>query len=212
MKAIKQRPAVFLSLFFLLFGNVVLAQTAYTLPPGTVIRVKMDNELTSRTANKGDTFTATVVGAVYVRGVEVITAESLIEGRVLESARAGRGGKSGWIKVALEKLKLRNGTAVAIEGLLTQTGSETADDIFKGAGASATNAAIFGGALGAGALIGGAADKANRGRGIAVGAAVGAGIGGLAYWLRRGEDVTIKANTEFGVALKREVTLPAKDF
>ena len=90
----------------------------YMLPAGTVIRVKMDNGITSRSASVNDTFTTTVAAPVIVRSVEVIPAGTVIEGRVVKVGHAKRGGGAGFINISFETLKLKDGTTRKIAGEL----------------------------------------------------------------------------------------------
>src|SRR5438045_9446706 len=63
----------------------------FTVRADETIRVRMDNELSSRTARIGDRFTATVTEPVYGEsGVEVIPVGSKVWGRVSSVTRAGR--------------------------------------------------------------------------------------------------------------------------
>ena len=62
----------------------------YTVPANTVLRVRMDSQLNSKTARVGDRFTTTVTEPGYAGGVEVIPVGSKILGRVSSVQRAGR--------------------------------------------------------------------------------------------------------------------------
>src|SRR5215208_1146144 len=64
----------------------------FTVPADTVIRVRMDTELNSRTARVGDRFSTTVTEPVYGggSGVDVIPVGSKIWGRVSAVTRAQR--------------------------------------------------------------------------------------------------------------------------
>src|SRR5919206_1478200 len=64
----------------------------FTVPADTVVRVRMDMELNSRTARIGDRFSTTVTEPVYGggSGVDVIPVGSKILGRVSSVTHAGR--------------------------------------------------------------------------------------------------------------------------
>lgn len=51
-----------------------------TLPPDTIINMRMNQTLSSRTSHVGDKFTATVSDPVSINGREVIPAGTIIEG------------------------------------------------------------------------------------------------------------------------------------
>ncbi len=188
--------------------------SAYTLPPGTVIRVKMDNGIDSRSASVNDTFTTTVSVPVFVRSVEVVPAGTVIEGRVVRVEHAKRGGTAGFIAVAFETLRLPGGAVRKIAGELSDADEESDasdPDIrrVEGDESSTENVVFIAGGAGAGALVGG---LAKGGSGAAIGGAIGAGAGALASFLRRGEEASIKTNAQLAVVLKQSVTLPAQDF
>ncbi|HWP44262.1 MAG TPA: hypothetical protein VNO14_13545, partial [Blastocatellia bacterium] len=54
---------------------------SWTIPADTVISLRLDRSLSSKTSRVGDRFTATVTIPVHVNGVEVIPAGSVVEGR-----------------------------------------------------------------------------------------------------------------------------------
>jgi hypothetical protein len=186
----------------------------YTLPAGTVIRVKMDNGITSRSASVNDTFTTTVAAPVFVRSVEVIPAGTVIEGRVVKVGHAKRGGGAGFINISFETLKLGDGTTRKIAGELG-AGEENdpadidAGDIDGSEGSPATSVGFIAGGAGAGMLVGG---LTKGGGGAAIGGVLGAGAGALASFLRKGEEATIATNAPLSVVLRQSVTLPATDY
>jgi hypothetical protein len=188
--------------------------SAYTLPVGTVIRVRMDNGITSKSANVNDTFTTTVSAPVFVRSVEVVPIGTTIEGRIVKVGHAKRGGTEGFIAVAFETMKLPGGAVRKIAGELSDIDEEsdpTDSDpqIIEGDGAAIENVTFIAGGAGAGAVVGG---LTKGGSGAAIGGALGAGVGALASYFRKGEEAVIKPNAEIGVILKQSVTLPAQDY
>lgn len=229
MKSLTGPVKIFTLLSLLLFFNQsASAQTKpqlkpdedgspYTLPAGTVIRVKMDNGITSRSASVNDTFTTTVSVPVFIRNVEVIPAGTVIEGRVVKVGHAKRGGGAGFIGVAFEALKLPGGAFRKIAGELgideesdpADPDAQAVDNSNSNDNASTENAAFIAGGAGAGALVGG---LAKGGSGAAIGGAIGAGAGALASYWRKGEEAVIKTNAQLAVVLKQSVTLPAQDF
>jgi hypothetical protein len=190
------------------------SSSPFTLPAGTVIRVKMDNGITSRSASVNDTFTTTVAAPVFIRSVQVIPAGTVIEGRVVKVGHAKRGGGAGFINISFETLKLGDGTTRKIAGELG-AGEENdpadidAGDIDGSEGAPTASVGFIAGGAGAGALVGG---LAKGGGGAVIGGAIGAGAGALASLLRKGEEATIATNAQLSVVLRQSVTLPATDY
>lgn len=182
----------------------------YTLNSGRIIRVRMNQTITSETARVGDQFTTTVVDPVYARGVEVIPAGSSILGQVKNVKRASRQSKAGSIEVHFASLRVPSGLTRAINGDLSDGAYENvnADSEGEVSGRSATNRNVvfIGGGAATGALIGAIA---GGGKGAGIGAGVGAGLGVAGALFSRGHEATVKSGMEFGVVLNQNLSLPA---
>ena len=181
----------------------------YTVPANTVIRVRLNEKLTSKTARVGDTFTTTVVDPVYARGVEVAPAGSIVTGRVTMVKRAARKSKAGELMVEFTSLRTPRGNSYPINGSLADTDeSVNADNEggVKGRSSKKRNIGFIGGGAAGGALIGAIA---GGGSGAAIGAGVGAGLGVAGSFLSKGKEAEVKSGTEFGVILNRSVSMYA---
>ncbi len=182
----------------------------FTVPANTVIRVRMDSELNSKTARVGDRFSASVTEPVYGggSGVDVIPVGSKVWGRVSSVTRAGRR-TPGNIAVSFYQVELPNGGRHTINGSLS---SLQADDVnsdnegtVSGKGNRKRDAVFIGGGAATGALIGAIA---GGGKGAAIGAILGGGLGTGARVYEKEQDAEVKSGTEFGVILNRAVSLP----
>ena len=194
--------------FFLSFSGIfsISAQTVtrdsiYTMPAGTRITVRMDNEVNSRVASVNDTFTATVDEPVSIRGVTVLEKGTVIEGRIKEVRRASYAGRSGRLSVAFESLRLVTGVERRIEGIMVARPE-------RNSGATRTLATLAG-SIASGAVIGTVASGPG---GTLLGAGVGPGIGLGALALRKGKQARIRADEKFEIELTKQVTLPVVDF
>lgn len=186
--------------------------SAYTLPVGTIINVRMNSDISSKSAKVNDTFSTTLIGPVMVRGIELLPAETKIEGRITKVVKATKKSEAGRLSVVFEKLLLPDGESREIVGeLVSFVDKETTDNRQQVKGESSTkqNVAIIGGGAVIGAIIGAVA---GGGSGAAVGATVGAGVGGGTALVKKGNEAIVKANSELSIALKEEVTLPVKDY
>lgn len=190
--------------------RTAVAPRIYSVRANEIIRVRMDNELSSSNARVGQRFTTTVVDPVYANGIEVIPAGSKITGRVTEVKRAGRRSQAGTMSVEFVSLSLPNNATYTINGALTETerGSVNVDNESQVGGRSSTkrNVIFIGGGAGTGAAIGAIA---GGGKGAGIGAGVGAGLGVAGALLSRGDEAKVKSGTEFGVILNRAIALPA---
>ena len=177
---------------------------------GEIIRVRMNQQITSETARVGDQFTTTVVEPVYADGVEIIPASSIITGRVTTVNRASRKSTAGTIGVHFVSLRLPSGISRAINGDLADVGAENihADNEGEVSGRSATkrNVVFIGGGAATGALIGAIA---GGGKGAGIGAIVGGGLGAAGAVFSKGHEAIVKSGTEFGVVLNQTLSLPA---
>src|SRR5258705_3404628 len=130
----------------------------YSVHAGQVIRVRMNQTITSENARIGDQFSTTVVDPVYSGGIEVIPAGSTVIGQVSTVERAARKSRAGTIGVRFVSLRLPGGIARAINGDLTDATTETvnADNEGQVSGRSATkrNVVFIGGGARTGGLIG----------------------------------------------------------
>lgn len=188
----------------------VFGQRQYTVENGTKIRVRMNNKISSKTSQAGDTFNTTVTEQVYSsNGLIVIPNGSTVVGRIDDVTPAKKGGKPGQIDVSFIELRLPNGMTRTINGSLTSLDTDKAksDDEGSASGDKMKNRKIIfiggGGAGGAvlGAIIGG-------GKGAIIGGIIG-GVGGLlGERLTKGEDATVKDGTEFGVFINQNFSLP----
>ena len=143
----------------------------YTIATGTVIRARMNETLSSKSARVGNTFTVNVTEPVYsTTGVVVVPVGSTLVGRVDTVKPAAKSGNPGEIDVSFTLVRLPNGKTRAINGSLTDLEGKTSSDnegtatgkkmehrklIFIGGGAA--GGAVLGAAIGGGkgALIGG---------------------------------------------------------
>ena len=182
----------------------------YTVETGTIVRTRMNQTISSKTAKIGNTFTVTVTEPVYSNnGVVVIPTGSTLTGRVNAVKMAAKGGKPGEIDASFISVRLPNGKTRAINGSLTDldAGKSSSDNEGGVSGDKMKNRKIIfigGGAAGGailGAIVGG-------GKATAIGAIAGAGAGLLGEMFMKGPEAEVKSGTEFGVYLNQSVALP----
>jgi hypothetical protein len=180
----------------------------YTLGTNTTMRVRLDSELSSRTARVGDTFSSTTTEPVYGDGVEVIPVGSKVWGRVSTVTRAGRR-TPGNISVRFVSVQLPNNARYPINGSLTtlQTDQVNSDNesTVRGRSNQKRDAVFIGGGAVGGALIGAIA---GGGKGAAIGAILGGALGTGARVYENEKEADVKSGTEFGVSLNQSVRLP----
>lgn len=182
----------------------------YTVGADTVFRVRMEQQLSSRTARVGDRFTTTVTEPVYANnGVEVVPIGSKVMGRVSAVKKAERR-SPGQITVNFYQVQLPGGASYTINGSLTTLQADNVNSDNEGGVSGENNrtrdAVFIGGGAATGAIIGGIA---GGGKGAGIGAVIGGVLGTGARIYEKEEDAEVKSGTEFGVILNRAVSLPA---
>jgi len=173
----------------------------YRIPEGTKIWLRMDAGISSNVSTANDTFTATLTKPFLIRETIVLPAGTIVEGRVIKARAAASGGQGGKLEIKLERIRLEDGQRREIDGrpvrelkaASTQTGS-----ILSVVGGTAL-----------GALVGAVTKTSN---GALIGAGIGAGAGTGVALIRKGRDIRIKDGEEFEIELKKNVTLPVRDY
>ena len=186
------------------------AVNLYTVSTGTVLRVRMNNTINSKTARIGNTFTTTVTEPVYSsNGRVVIPVGSTLTGRVDSVVPAKKGGNPGQNSVRFTSVRLPNGATRSINGSLTDLDSDDAksDSESVASGDKMKNRKIiFIGGGGAGGAVLGAA--IGGGKGALIGGILGAAGGFLGERLTKGEEAQVRSGTEFGVYLNQAISMP----
>ena len=134
------------------------------LPAGTDLRVRIDQDLGSKTSHAGDSFNATVADAVVVDGKMIIPKGAQAEGTVIDAKPLGRFKGGATLAIRLERVTTRWGSYP----VATSTISRAENGKGKRTGIMA------GGGAGLGAVIGG---LAGGGKGALIGALAGGGAG-----------------------------------
>jgi hypothetical protein len=137
------------------------------VPSGTTLKVALDKELTTSTAQAGDPWEGSLAEAVVVNGAPAWPAGTLVKGVVAQSAPAGRleGGQGG--------LGIRLST-------VGKNDVEAGTYLVVGDKRGARNTKFIGGAAALGALVGALTDSRHAADhalgGAAIGAAAGTGL------------------------------------
>ena len=167
------------------------------VPAGTELIVTVDQKLSSKDNQSGDTFLATLARPVSVEGKPAIPKGSRVTGTVITAKTKGKIKGEGELVLALRSITIR-GNNYPIE-----TG--TLDSTVKGKGKR--TAATTGGGAAGGALIGGIA---GGGKGAGIGALVGAAGGLVGGAMTGNKQIEIPAETALTFTLSQTLTLPPK--
>lgn len=165
-----------------------------TVPPGTVVTVRLLDTASSHASAPGEAIRAAVVHDVIAENAVVIPAGATAIGRV-EDAHVPKIGGRARLRVDFLSLELPSGESVPVSGSVSAVGkSEAGKDA----------AAIAGGAA-AGAILGHQVDDDDEGR--VVGGVVGGGIGSAIAQRTKGRAVVFPAGTVVDLRLDAPVTV-----
>src|SRR5258707_3965500 len=135
-----------------------------SIPAGTQLAIRLNQELDSEKAQVGDVFRGSVSAPITIDGETVIPTTADVEGRVVDVKSAGRFAGQSVLTLQLTRL-LMNGKSYTL----------TTDQWTKsGSGRGKATAAKVGGGAAVGAILGGIF---GGGKGAAIRAAAGAGAG-----------------------------------
>ena len=137
---------------------------AVNLPAGTEIRVQLDQDLSSKDSQAGQTFSATVADDVTVDGQVVIAKGARADGTVVDAKPLGHFKGGALLAVKLDKVHSRWGSYPVDTGTISKAEQ----------GKGKRSVGFIAGGAGLGALIGG---LAGGGKGAAIGALAGGGAG-----------------------------------
>jgi hypothetical protein len=175
-------------------SQAVLPQTL-TLPAGTVIRVRIDDWLSTDRNVIGDSFSAALDQPIVVGGWVVARRGQAQSGRVSLVQKGGHGGKASQLGVDLPELTLVDGQQMPLQTQLFQTSAGTSHG---------QDAAVIGTTTALGAVIGAIA---GRGTGAAIGAGVGATAGIIGVMSTPGKPTVIPPETVLSFRLQAPVTI-----
>jgi len=174
------------------FGQ--LTAKPVVIPAGTMITVRLDQGVGSKTSSSGDSFSAEVAEPVEVAGKVVVPSGASATGHVVEAVPEGRFKGGARLRLALDSVTA-NGTKYEIEtSVLSRS--------LKGKGER--TAAMIGGGAGGGALIGA---LAGGGKGALIGGLVGAGAGTAGAAYTGNKNIVLPAESALSFKLAQPLTV-----
>ncbi len=173
------------------------ANTAFTIPTGSKVVIRMIDSINSETNKVGETFVAVMDEPVYQGGVEVVPRGADVRGRIANINEAGR--VAGAAQLGLEL------TQIVVNGIPYSIVTSEYNEVGEGRGAQTAKRAAGGAAVGAiiGAIAGGK-------KGAAIGAGVGGGGATAVQVLTKGEKLNIPSETKLEFVLRAPLVIAAK--
>ncbi len=170
------------------------APASIELPAGTIIRVRLDQDLGSKISQPGDSFTATVSDDVVVDGKTAIARGSRADGAVMDAQPLGKFKGGALLSIKLERVTTPYGSYPVSTSSVQQAEQ----------GKGKRTALFAGGGAGLGALIGG---LAGGGKGAAIGALAGAGAGTAGGAMTGNKQIVLPAETMLTFKLQQPVNI-----
>jgi hypothetical protein len=169
-----------------------LTKSTITVPEGTVLEVRLNQTLSSKSSQTGETFSAVVESPVSVGGKVAIPKGAEASGTVVDAKALGKFKGGARLQIRLDSVSF-GGNNYAVD---TTSVARSA----KGKGKR--TAVMIGGGAGLGALIGG---LAGGGKGAAIGGLVGAGAGTGGAYFTGNKDVVLPAEALLSFKLLKAV-------
>jgi len=167
---------------------------AVTIPPGTIIDVRLDDGLSSARDHRGDSFHATLDEPILVNGMVAVPQGASVRGRVVAGEASGHLETPAELSVTLSALETGGQECEIHTSTYSRRGQSHARHDGKWIGGLAGGGALLG------ALIG-------RGKGAAIGAGVGAGGGTASAYATGKKDINLPSETHMRFVLKEPVTV-----
>jgi len=162
----------------------------YTVPAGAPLVVRLQQTVSAKNNNVGDTFTGVLAQSVRVRGVIVLRAGAPVTGTVVASKGQGRFKGDGALGIAVRRVGNYSVTTSSYEKSISGKGKRSTGFIAGGGGC--------------GALIGG---LAGGGKGALIGGLLGAGAGTAGAAFTGNKDVSVPAESVVTFNLTAPITV-----
>lgn len=178
--------------------ETVNVENGNTLPAGTQLTIRTNDQITADANSVGQTYTAEVANNIADQnGRIIIPIGSPAQLAVSNVGQGTMGVGSNEVALTLQSISVNGNTYTVQSNSQTQSGN-------RGIGANKRTAEMTGGGAVLGAVIGAVAGGA---KGAVLGGILGAGAGGAAQVLTRGKQVNVPAETLLRFQLNQPVSL-----
>ncbi len=162
-----------------------------SIPVGTNMKIRLENEIDTNKANNGDPFTAIVLTPVKY-------ADSTIDGHVAKINKSGKMTGRTELVLTFDRIRLSGGQTIPMAAQVVKIYGEDSKQVdeegnIKSGSQGKSTAVRAGGGAALGAIIGGIA---GGGKGAAIGAAAGAGAGAGSVFITGSQKVKLEPGTE----------------
>ncbi|HWQ34913.1 MAG TPA: YMGG-like glycine zipper-containing protein [Blastocatellia bacterium] len=173
--------------------------SAFHVPVGTDLKIRLETEVNTKESKNGDTFTATVVNPSKYEGATV-------HGHVAAIKQSGKFKGQTALSLEFDKITLRSGESASMAAQVVRVyGEKSAKEVdeegnVKSGGQGSTTVKRSAGGAAVGAVIGAIA---GGGKGAAIGAAVGGAAGAGSVFITGTNKVKLDRGTEILIRTTR---------
>ena len=165
-----------------------------TIPAGTIVPVRITEDLSSKTAQPNQAFHGTLAGDLIADGMVAVPHGANVVGRVVDAKDAAHFKGSAMLSIELTQINTKNRQIPVVTEAFEK----------EGAGRGKNTAVKTGGGAALGAIIGA---LAGGGKGAAIGAVAGGGAGAGVNAVTRGQQVEIQPETLVNFKLQSPITV-----
>lgn len=164
------------------------------VPANTAIYVRLQQSISSATAQSGQNFSAVLDEPLVVEGQTLAPSGTAVTGKVVSARESGHLHNAGYLRITLSSMTV-NGKSVPLQ---------TNSMFVSGGSYKKRNLAFVGGGAGGGALLGA---LVGGGKGAVIGSAVGAAGGTTAAYATGKKEVGFVAERRLGFRLTQPITI-----
>jgi hypothetical protein len=164
------------------------------VPANTAIYIRLQQSISSSTAQPGQSFSAVLDEPLVVDGQTLAPRGTAVTGKVVSARESGHLHNAGYLRITLASMSV-NGKSVPLQ---------TNSVFVSGGSYKKRNLAFVGGGAGGGALLGG---LLGGGKGALIGSAVGAAGGTTAAYATGKKEVGFVAERRLGFRLTQPLTI-----
>lgn len=167
---------------------------ALVVPANTAIYVRLQQSISSASAQSGQNFSAVLDEPLVVEGQTLAPKDAAVTGKVVAARESGHLHNAGYLRITLSSITL-NGKTVPLQ---------TNSVFVSGGSYKKRNLAFIGGGAGGGALLGA---LVGGGKGAVVGSAIGAAGGTTAAYATGKKEVGFVAERRLGFRLTQPLNI-----
>jgi hypothetical protein len=172
---------------------------ALSIPKGTEMKIRLENDIDTKESKDGDQFTAIVLTPSRY-------ADATIQGHIAKIDKSGKLSGKTELALSFDRIRLKNGDNATIAAQVVKVyGEDSAKEVdeegnVKSGSKGKTTAVRTGGGAALGAIIGGIA---GGGKGAAIGAGIGAAAGAGSTYIQGSNKVKLESGTEILIRTTR---------